>query len=353
MIAAGLSCKKNHPPDVPAVPTGPDVCFEDSAYTFTTIATDPDGDSVAVRFEWGDSTSSEWSGWFASGESITQTHVWQDTGTCEVTVQAQDRAELRSGWSNALTVTAVLHRAPNAPAEPTGPDRGGQDSSYTFTTVAFHPDSGPVAIRFAWGDGDSSDWSPFVASGETVAMSHAWSAPDTCSVWAQAKDTGNAPSAWSSAHDIVIRPPDTLRIWRFRLRAGERGRSHSSPAIGPDGTIYVGSGDSSLYAVNPDGTLKWRYPTGDTCSSPLPQSRPTVRSMSGRDDRLYAISPDGTLKWSYLTGGSMLSSPAIAADGTVYVGSMRSLRLRHQPGRHPQVALPDRRQRFCLAGRRG
>ena len=29
----------------------------------------------------------------------------------------------------------------------------------------------------------------------------------------------------------------------------------SSPAIGSDGTIYIGS--NYIYALNPDGTLKW------------------------------------------------------------------------------------------------
>jgi len=35
---------------------------------------------------------------------------------------------------------------------------------------------------------------------------------------------------------------------------------------------------------------------------------------------LYAIT-NGTLKWVSPTGGSIVSSPAIGADGTVYVGS--------------------------------
>ena len=55
----------------------------------------------------------------------------------------------------------------------------------------------------------------------------------------------------------------------------------SSPAIGSDGTIYIGSNDDNLYAVNPDGTEKWRYV--------VPGRRP-VRA-----------------------------SPAIASDGTIYV----------------------------------
>ena len=55
----------------------------------------------------------------------------------------------------------------------------------------------------------------------------------------------------------------------------------SSPAIGGDGNIYVGS----------------------------------------NDDKLYSINADGSLKWSFTTGGDVESSPAIGADGTIYVGS--------------------------------
>jgi outer membrane protein assembly factor BamB len=31
------------------------------------------------------------------------------------------------------------------------------------------------------------------------------------------------------------------------------------PAIGADGTIYVGSWDYNLYAVKPDGSEKWKF----------------------------------------------------------------------------------------------
>jgi hypothetical protein len=36
---------------------------------------------------------------------------------------------------------------------------------------------------------------------------------------------------------------------------------------------------------------------------------------------LYAINPDGSQKWSFTTGDAVYSSPAIGADGTIYVGS--------------------------------
>ena len=320
MLIAGLSCK-NRPPDAPAVPTGPGVCFKDSAYTFTTTVTDPGGDSVAVRFAWGDTSASNWSGWFRSGDTLAVAHAWPDTGTYEVRAEARDQGLRMSGWSGPLTVQVVPRRPPHTPAAPSGPDKGGQDSSYTFTAVAFHPDSITVATRFAWGDGDTSDWSTFVASGESVKMSHAWSVPDLYRVTAQAKDTGNSLSQWSAPDTIIIRPPDTLSKWRFQLAAGEEIYMYSSPAIGSDGTIYVGSSDSALYSFNPDGTLKWRFPTADEVrSSPSIAADGTVY-FGSQDNYLYALNPDGTLKWRYLTGGDVDASPAIASDGTIYFGS--------------------------------
>jgi len=240
VVAAGLSCRSNHAPDVPDVPTGPDYCQRDTTYAFSTVATDPDADSVALRFDWGDSTVSHWVGWYASGETVAFTHAWSDTGNFEVRVLAQDRRLLISDSSEGHKVLVALRRPPDAPVKPSGPDSGGQDSSYEFQTSASHPDSMFVAIRFAWGDGDTSDWTSFWFQNAPVRMVHAWSAPGIYAVTAQAKDTGDARSQWSLPCSIVIRPPDTLRKWRVRLADGYSGYLSSSPAIGADGTVNVG-----------------------------------------------------------------------------------------------------------------
>ncbi len=120
-----------------------------------------------------------------------------------------------------------------------------------------------VSIRFAWGDGDTSDWSAFVAPGESVSMDHKWTVPDTYTVTAQARDTGNARSPWSAPHHIRIRMPDTLLLWRVKLNAIEGRSFYSSPAFGQDGNIYVGSPDGALYSLDTAGTLRWRYLTGN------------------------------------------------------------------------------------------
>ncbi len=95
----------------------------------------------------------------------------------------------------------------------------------------------------------------------------------------------------------------------------------SSPAIGADGTIYVGSDDGNLHAIDPDGNRKWTFPTRD-CVVSSPAIGPDGTIYVGSDDRnLYAINPDGTEKWAFHTDDWVESSPAVACDGTVYVGS--------------------------------
>ena len=118
----------------------------------------------------------------------------------------------------------------------------------------------------------------------------------------------------------AINPNGTLK-WRSAILGDAP--SESRPVIGSDGTIYVGCTDDHLYAIKPDGTLKWKFLTGhDVRSSPAIGSDGTIY-VGSKDKKLYAVNPDGTLKWSYETGGYIYNgaSPAIGSDGTIYVGS--------------------------------
>jgi outer membrane protein assembly factor BamB len=109
--------------------------------------------------------------------------------------------------------------------------------------------------------------------------------------------------------------------WQYTVGSAPSGTFlHSSCALSPvDGTIHFGC-ESVLYAINPDNTLKWTFGTGDAIeSSPVVASDGTIY-VGSCDNCLYAIDPGGTLDWTYGTGGDIYSSPAIASDGTIYVG---------------------------------
>jgi outer membrane protein assembly factor BamB len=83
--------------------------------------------------------------------------------------------------------------------------------------------------------------------------------------------------------------------------------------------IYFGSDDYYFYALNPDGTLKWKYYTGKVFNwqSPVIGKDGTVYALA--DNILYALNPDGTLKWQYTLPGTSDSTPAIGSDGVIYI----------------------------------
>ena len=102
------------------------------------------------------------------------------------------------------------------------------------------------------------------------------------------------------------------------------GKVSSSPAIGLDGTIYVGSYNGFVYALNPNnGVLKWLASVGASVPSSPAIGSDGIIYVGSLDSRVYALNPDdGSVKWkSNQTGGEIYSSPAIGSDGTIYVGS--------------------------------
>lgn len=145
----------------------------------------------------------------------------------------------------------------------------------------------------------------------------------------------------------AVRPDGSLK-WVFDPGSPEQpsqgqfsiwGTIEASVAIDPlDGTLYFGRGDNKLYAIHPDGTLKWVFPTFPTQPERLPEKGGQVIGSPIQDNNgtiyfgtipytdegvpaLWAVNRDGTERWHVEAGKSIWSSPAIGSDGTVYFGS--------------------------------
>ena len=110
------------------------------------------------------------------------------------------------------------------------------------------------------------------------------------------------------------------------LNIGKSGGFTAPPALGPDGTIYVMSNDSTLWALSADGKDLWNQKLcsvygGGTWPGPVISSEGVVFGVCKGED-IYALDPlNGSLLWSYKTNDRMESTPAEGAKGKVYFAS--------------------------------
>jgi outer membrane protein assembly factor BamB len=180
-----------------------------------------------------------------------------------------------------------------------------------------------------------------------------------------------APSAWPMlGHDLqhtALSPFNTAAdasiVWAF-TPGDSFGGLFSAPAIGADGTIYVGTyypayygspASGSLAAVNPDGSQKWIFAAAAALGPSSAIASDGTIYATCQDNSLYAVNPDGSQKWKFAAGAYTLpvsypgapvisvspSAPAIGADGTIYFASADG---------HLYAINPNGSEEWTLAG---
>jgi len=122
----------------------------------------------------------------------------------------------------------------------------------------------------------------------------------------------------------VLPTPRPGAPWAFATGKG----IFSSPVVGADGTVYIGSADRTFYALHPDGTERWRFETGEIIdSAALLDDRGRVYFGSG-DGHLYALdAATGAEVWRFGADDPSVNSAflrwfegnvAMGPDGTLY-----------------------------------
>jgi outer membrane protein assembly factor BamB len=289
VFAAGC---KNKAPKVPVL-TGPTLVQVSSETDFTVTTTDANKDNIKYFVAWGDGDTLT-TGYEGSGENVTVSHTWADTGWYSLRALAEDEEGARSAdWSDSLyihvvTDTGNVNNPPAAPAKPTATGAMWVDSTITFSSSTTDPDGDSVSIKFYFDDGQVSGWSPYVTGGTTVSAPTVYVAGGYKVVYAVARDLVGDTSAWSLPETILIsevnlvpRKPDWI-AWPRRGIAGGPTYRFYARATDPNVNdtlryiIYFGNGDSVVSDPAAQGTngMGLYRPTGDTMTYTL-----TVKAM--------------------------------------------------------------------------
>ena len=161
-----------------------------------------------------------------------------------------------------------------------------------------------------------------------------WSAAPGVSAFVAAPAVAADGTVYFKQDEGIVRAysPNGVELWTYSV---EGVGSYAGPAIGADGTIYVPANDGAIHALNPDGTLRWKF---------LPKTSTGADDASGiytspsldQDGNLYAssligsvfsISATGELRWMFYTpgAGENVSSSLALGDDRAYFASYGGL----------------------------
>ena len=129
----------NQPPTTPTI-SGPTSGQTGQSLSFSVSSSDPEGDTIQYRFDWGDGNISAWG-------SSSQSHSWSSAGSYCVKAQAKDSNGTTSAWSSCHTVSISSSTPTNNPP--------------VINSFTANPSSGaaPLDVTFSWdisdADGDN------------------------------------------------------------------------------------------------------------------------------------------------------------------------------------------------------
>jgi hypothetical protein len=89
-----------------------------------------------------------------------------------------------------------------------------------------------------------------------------------------------------------------------------------TPTVAWDGSVYIATSDSLIRGISPNGVAMWSSNAGGLPSAAMAlQGNVLYFPIS---DELVACSTSGQILWHRALGSTLCSTPAVAADGTIY-----------------------------------
>ncbi len=290
---------------------------------FDVHASDPDGDGIRIRVDWGDgqdTTSETRHGPYYSG--FYPSHIFTQVGTAKVVVTAQDRKGAASLPETVLvrvdTTGGVLWSYSAPWSSPLVVNDGVEDIIYFMPPPPFTPGAGGFLGLTTAGDYRYGDGPWLFATSYCAATQHivGW---DACILaldrqlhlaWRLSTLDSMDYSRWTQpavcGNRIYIGDNDSLFCFIDSVDHGVRaaafaaqGALADAPVIDAHGNVYFGTDSGFLYKVGPGlDTVFWRARiTAGTPRSPIVGSDGKVFCASDAS-QVYAVDPvTGTQLW--------------------------------------------------------
>jgi len=264
--------------------------------------------------------------WVETEYEVEAEYTYETAGIYEAALRVTDD----DGATGVDTVTITVSGGGDPPvaALDAGPTSGDAPLEVDFDAGgSYDPDGGSIT-RFEWDwDGDGSYE---LDTGTTPTAQHTYSTDGTYP--ARVRVTDDEFTTATASAVITVGGGGSARgdWWMF---GREPTHNRRSPFVGAQ-----------------TKTVKWQFDTGGYVgTSPAIAADGTIY-FGSFDDYIYAVNPDGTQKWRYQTGWGINSSPAIGEDGTVYIGGRDgyvyamnpngTLKWRYQTGNDIQKSSP-------------
>jgi len=219
----GKDSSENFEPYVPKRVSGSTILEKNIDYTYRTRTEDAEGNNIYYKFDWGDGTSSDWIGPYASGEIIEASKSWTNDGDYYIKVKARDDFNAESNWSSVLKIK--VNNPPNPPSI-SGPSNGNAGVEYYYILVSNDPDDDDISYYIDWGDGTYQDWVGPYPSDIELTFAHTWSETGTYYIKAKTKDIHGAESDWGTL--TVTMPYDDNQNSQSTQQSQSQSQSQSS-----------------------------------------------------------------------------------------------------------------------------
>ncbi len=186
----------SNPPGIPTL-SGPTQGAINNQITYSSSASDPDGDQVYYRFNWGDGNVSDWLGPYASGTATSASYAWSNPGNYAIKARAKDSNGAVGAWSEPLVVNIILDSAPLTPVI-SGPAAGTIRKPSTYVVQTSDPEGDNLSYYIDWGDGKNTGWIGPYASGEQVTQTHTWTKQGSYTIRVGSCDCYGMKSSWGT-----------------------------------------------------------------------------------------------------------------------------------------------------------